>query len=548
MANPGTGSESDGSALDDLGEETSDIGGGPEDVGIPLSREGITNVGLDQIHHDAFPNQAASIIEDPVDGLPRPDDAHDIIPIPALSHASLVCIEDSTEFVEVFETEVTPEMATLIGHVDANSMGWRYGEVGVRERKAMVECVPDNVLGVDPGPGFDNDRMPPTKQLAAITPLGSLSPVLRGPFDEHGEPNERRVFSPDMVVKKFGLTWGLIRYHVKEGTLDYDEKRARYAGLRVPGGSSVEDVGVACCLVRPKREACKHFSALLTQSTTVAFEGKVAEPIDYYCGAYRTVGGAKMHIGEMAVTACTLRSPADEQSAARIAARISRKIAEGKDRTYLPMFGATPSGPPMDWSALAASFEKVAFCYAPDPDLRQGVPSGHENALFVLSADSWKAGGDTISPSPVSERTRYVVLADAAWQPPDSYYERPIVGQEQPWGAGGTGQVILRCAVDSPEFTTDEDAATWPGFRNPMLGLSLVRSAEACADALRRGLSVSVVVGDAHEQGAFFAALVVAKLTGKPALDVLKDVLEPLVGRELSTNFSYRCFLRNNAR
>ncbi len=147
--------------------------------------------------------------------------------------------------------------------------------------------------------------------------------------------------------------------------------------------------------------------------------------------------------------------------------------------------------------------------------------------------------------APLFRGPRYVVLADDAWQPEEAFYQQPVEGQDRPWGTGGTGQTLLRCAVDSPPHQTEEDAATWPSFRNPMLGVGLVKAAEACAKALRAGDGVSVVVGsDLAGKGAFFAALVIARLYGISGLDALEK-LEKEQGAELVRNFSHRCFLRN---
>ncbi len=568
MANEHGGDTPDDGDLNDvLGEPSTEVGAPIGAVGAPLSSDGLTQVSHEQSWFEAFPGVDARVIEDPVDGLLRPDDAdlNAMIPLPALGTDTLVCLADESEYVEVFAGELSAEQKSLLEEVSSGAMGWTWTRGGESSHATFDSaCVPGNSLGAQSNTDLDEAT---AEELLAVSGVCGLdATILRARFDAKGRPQERRRFAPEHTAERFGLRWGLTLakdappppvflmdpsgHWTFMGSGMTTFVRCPEYGPNDKGSwakNSMEKehariveaavLGTPLCLVRPKREVCRHFSMLLTRTDEVLFENKPTTPIHMYCDAYKTVGGAKLSVNETAVTACSLRSPRDPESEALLSQRIDRKIGEGKARTFLPMFKDVRTGPPVDWKVEAAAFNDRALLlrYEPDLSLCPGVPSDVHPVL------------DVRTPCPtdgLSASVRHLVLADAAWQPPEEFYQVPVVGQDRPWGTGGTGQMVLRLTVDLPSYSTEEDAVTWPSFTHPMLGMALIRAAAACADGLRRGSSVRVVVGNPKAQGAFFAALVVASLKNIPGLDALSE-LEKLWGTELATNLSHRCFLRN---
>jgi len=90
-----------------LGEQSEKVGGGMTEVGIDLGAEPQgPPAGPKEVWHDTFVGEPAKIITDPVDGMPRPDDDGPMPPAPApLSPETLVCLEDDSEWVEVWREE-----------------------------------------------------------------------------------------------------------------------------------------------------------------------------------------------------------------------------------------------------------------------------------------------------------------------------------------------------------------------------------------------------------------------------------------------------------
>ncbi len=540
-----------------LGEESNDPSGQLPDVAVALPQDGLEEVGHDQGWFDAFPGQAAPIIDDPEDGLPRPDDAgsNEMIPLPPLSPESLVCLGDDSEYVEVLEGEFTQEETALLNSVRPRAMGWNGGfDPAFAQDTFESACVPGNSLGAS---AYNEPKTPDFADLLRYqAPLGYSDLVIRSRFDAStGQPTERRRFAPDHTLERFGLRWGLSKCEMQQKASDRNAPyvpRGRQATILVSLNGQDTAVtgpvidaedrtppGLPVCLVRPKREVCKHFSALLSMSDNIVLNNKPAKPLAMYCDAYRTVGGAKLSVNETAIVSCSLRSPKDEVSDRLVQDRISLKVAQGKERTFLPMFKDSGQGPAVDWAALEkAQFPKGDAIYFTIPGaLRPGVPSDQPGGLFITTP-----GRDTYEPT--AKDMRHIVLCDAAWQPPEEYFHRPVEGQERPWGTGGTGQTLLRVPIDAPSYTSEDDAATWPSFRNPMLPTAMMRSAAACADALRQGASVCLVAASPRAQGALFASLVWANLKGISGLDALGD-LEKRSQSELCTNLSHRVFLRN---
>lgn len=92
-----------------LGEQSEKVGGGMTEVSIDLGAEPQgPPAGPKEVWHDAFVGEPAKIIEDPKDGMPRPDDTGPLPQAPApLSPETLVCLEDESEWVEVWREEAS---------------------------------------------------------------------------------------------------------------------------------------------------------------------------------------------------------------------------------------------------------------------------------------------------------------------------------------------------------------------------------------------------------------------------------------------------------
>lgn len=196
---------------------------------------------------EQFPLETIAVGVSADDGLPTPMDAGAMALAPSFGPDSVVCIEDEREFVECFAGEESEQ--------------W---------------------LGVPPGP-----------QSAAYLPL-------RSRYDADGQEVERRRFSPERVLRK----WGVEFVQTEEGLLR----------------------------VRARRPRCQNYRRMVFANDDPTFkQGEFGHQVLYRnCTARRSVGGALMSVQDEAVYACEHRSPPDLVSVERFLDAPDRKRAATK--------------------------------------------------------------------------------------------------------------------------------------------------------------------------------------------------------------------------
>lgn len=331
------------------------------------------------IFHDAFPGRAMPIIMDPDDGLPRPDDARGQLVAPPLSVETFVCMEDDSEFVEVFVDDGLPR--------------------------------------------------PATDTFAAVSK-----------WSDDGKPAMPRIFKE--AVERYGVL------------------------CAAQDGQPLLTIGKQLIAVRPKRPQCKHLVTRINVDTSIDNQGKPATPVMRFCSAFKTVGGAYFSLMDENIIACTHRDPPDPATQALVRQKEREKVAQGKERTHLPMFNLRP---PTDWAAKAKEFD-----YAP------GVFFGYR----IFSPAAYESSRSKLN----MENVRYILFPDPAWQPPDDYI---LQGHEE-W-KNGRGHEILRSGITRPR---PEEDAGWPKNAGQILGLQIIKEAAAMAKAMADGQGVIIVSGD----------------------------------------------------
>lgn len=304
-------------------------------------------------------------------------------------------------------------------------------------------------------------------------------------FYENGDPRNRRKVAKTKVHFRFGVA-------VAEGGV---------TGAHFP--------------VRPVRPRCIHYDE---QMMSDAEFGDLI-PMFRYCSAMRTVGGAKMGLFDQPVFSCSMRSPHDAESFARIQRANERKMEQGRNRVFLPMFQLDA---PTDWRAIAVQHTPFRATI----DMGPGIAG----KVHILSPEYPEAFKDGYHP-PV------IVLADKHWQPEDPYYgERVRQSDGQRWGATSQRNAILRLKLNDPGIVLESDAAMWPETTDMVTATRLFQFAQACGTRLKGGEEipagdVAIVGGDPLGVGAFFAAVILfyARLgefqNGLDALDFVKSSL-----------------------
>jgi len=225
------------------------------------------------------------LVESPVDGMPVPaDERHDLAAAHPFTRETVVCVEDDTVFVELFDDEV-------------EARGW--------ERKAGQRFTPVEARGVN----TQADDV--LSRAAAQHPLSEPSPptqerestlfanVLSRYHGSTGAERERRQFEPSRVEWKFGVAI------VRE-----------------------DDFYVA---VRMRRERCKHFLRQVMANDDVPNPKDHGHMIRFYnCAARRSVGGAYMSLRDEAVYACDYRNPVDPATTEKYLESFDRLRLNGK--------------------------------------------------------------------------------------------------------------------------------------------------------------------------------------------------------------------------
>jgi hypothetical protein len=87
-------------------------------------------------------------------------------------------------------------------------------------------------------------------------------------------------------------------------------------------------------IVEPKRQPCSHYVRQMTQADM----NPEIRFISRLCSARRDRQGAFMSVRDTAVYACDMRNPPDVESTKLLDDFDQKKIQEGKNRDFLPMF------------------------------------------------------------------------------------------------------------------------------------------------------------------------------------------------------------------
>lgn len=209
---------------------------------------------------EQFPLERIAVGTSSDDGLPLPMDGARHLPLaPQFGPATVACLEDTSEYVEVsieddayLLDEVMPEWVSRMLYPDD------YADPPSKGRRRRVE----------------------RPQAQAPAGADAFVPV-RSMFDAAGSPIERRVFKPGDVVKKWEATF-----------------------------AKTDDGWVR---VRPKRMRCINYKRMVFANDDTAFKpGEFGHMVLYRnCTARRSVGGALMSIANEAVYACDHRDPID---------------------------------------------------------------------------------------------------------------------------------------------------------------------------------------------------------------------------------------------
>lgn len=398
---------------DVAGAEMEDIGFDREDMeeDAPYSHD-------DELF-DAFGDGShAPIITDPRDGLPRPADDF-VAPAPKLSKSTLVCLEDESEWIEVFQEDA-------------------------RGKNVLLEMI-----------------MTPSDQAR------ELLRNRRSRYDENGIERNPRVFKPDQVSKKFGISV------VK---------------------SLKEDVVVA-----PKRPRCEHLVRQLTIATDIDAGGLEVRPMFTYCKAFKSVSGAFLSLMDQAVCACEMRKPRDLVTEKMIVSRIKRKIEEGEKREAVPaMKGPVLKDNPFEGEEKFDIHISLVEC---DPKFAPGKKS-----QIVCGPPSMYSGRE--------EHVLYVGrdIATSAFKTSrgDAGVHTFLVG-ENDFSPPGVDPESLRIFCEN-----------WPNNASfQYLGDNLKRTPKFLADQLLRGESVYVCAK--READVPFAWMLISRALGVDISDAMRD-------------------------
>jgi hypothetical protein len=246
-------------------------GNAPEDSEFSLRSE------IDE----AFPVETIPVAIDPVDGLPTPvDDATRLALAAPFTVDTVVCLEDDSEWVEVFKEELEPFESYEHG----------FGRI------------PEVLRG----------------RLAC-----------RAQFDAEGVERERSRFEP----KNVSVRWG---HHV---ALAGDGSLSIADDLRV----EAKVTGIVFMLVRPKRVRCDYYKRQVFVNDDVPNPADVGHKIIFRnCGARRSVGGALMSLRDEGIYACDYRSPPDPTTSERYLDGPDRAhVRSNAHLKHLPLFNLT---------------------------------------------------------------------------------------------------------------------------------------------------------------------------------------------------------------
>ena len=220
------------------------------------------------------------------DGLPGPVDDHDMSDAfaPPLQRETVVCTEDATTFVEVFQEELS--------FIDSYRQF-----IGIKVKEIMD-------AGQGPSVGHPVE-IPAIKFISNKTT-----------YNDDGEPNERRQFKPEQVESYFGM------------------KIARL-------------VGDTFLVLRPIRPQCVNYIRQVFNNESQNDPKKKDHYLMFRnCAARRAVGGAMMSLRDEAIYACSLREPFDRTSFDKYIEKPDQERLDGKRHLQLiPIFSNPGSEP-----------------------------------------------------------------------------------------------------------------------------------------------------------------------------------------------------------
>lgn len=229
---------------DDVSAAAKEVSQGPDDPSTYELRDELA---------ESFPVESIAVGISPDDGLPLPMDTQGgLMLAPKFGPATVVCLEDVSQYVEVFDEDE----ADFLEYSRASS-----------KCSPIPNRVWESVFALD-----DLD--------AQQVRVGGIV-MARSMWNGDGTERERRVFEPSRVK----MLWGASFVESFEGLL----------------------------LVMPKRLRCKHYKRLVFANDDTTFKpGEFGHMVLYRnCEARRSVGGALMSVKDDAVYACDHRVPRD---------------------------------------------------------------------------------------------------------------------------------------------------------------------------------------------------------------------------------------------
>lgn len=219
---------------------------------------------------ETFSPQPIVTVPSAHDGMPIPaQESTQLALAPPFTRETVVCVEDDTEYVELFSDELL------------EFRGWNPST-----EQPLLYCG-DTVI------------------------WGDLHEA-RCRFDTDGTPRKRERFSPEQVVKRFGVF--VARY----------ERDGRTAHLAV----------------RPRRERCEFMQRQVMANDEQPNRDDFGHYVRYYnCTKRRSVGGAFMSLRDTAVYACDYRRPNDPDSIEQFLDSFDRKrLGEKRHLEMVPLF------------------------------------------------------------------------------------------------------------------------------------------------------------------------------------------------------------------
>jgi len=204
---------------------------------------------------DAFPVATINVGVDPKDGLPTPMDTQQLATAVPFDARHLVCLEDESEYVEVFSEE---------------------------DPFTGEERLPDSVQAAIWPTSFPPRKRKNGELIERPVPHPDYAEA-RSIFHSDGTAAERLAFPPDKVVRRWGATF-------------------------------VEDRG-SLRLVRAKRQRCEYYKRMVAPNDDQPDERLPGHKIIFRrCTALRSNGGAFLSVRDEGVYACDHRMPPDPET------------------------------------------------------------------------------------------------------------------------------------------------------------------------------------------------------------------------------------------